>query len=148
MTLYMETTKIKTSRTIGQIQALLAESGCTKIMTEYEQGEVSTVTFCISINDEDRPFRLPCRWRSLFQVINGRRKRAREENVDYDRAQSKRVAWRQILRWVQAQMALVDTEMVTVIEVFMPYVLLKNNKTLYESIEGNNFKMLEDKSTK
>jgi hypothetical protein len=42
------------------------------------------------------------------------------------------VAWRQILRWVQAQMALVETKMVKVEEVFLPYIQGPGGQTVYE----------------
>ncbi|MDD4980682.1 MAG: hypothetical protein PHC54_05390 [Candidatus Omnitrophica bacterium] len=60
--------------------------------------------------------------------------------------QAKRVAWRQILRWVEAQMALVETNMVKIQEVFMPYIQMTiSGQTLYEKIEQKGFIALEDK---
>lgn len=63
--------------------------------------------------------------------------------------QAKRIAWRQILRWVEAQLALVETDMVKMQEVFMPYIQVNiKGQTLYEKLEESKFKMLEDKSGK
>ena len=59
--------------------------------------------------------------------------------------QAKRIAWRQILRWVEAQLALVETGMVKIQEVFIPYMLMDKGKTLYEKLEETQFKMLEHK---
>jgi len=55
------------------------------------------------------------------------------------------VAWRQILRWIEAQLALVDTEMVQIQEVFMPYLQMNTGQTLYEKLEETKFKMIEYK---
>lgn len=59
----------------------------------------------------------------------------KQKKSDEDKA--RRVAWRQIYRWVQAQLALVDTEMVKVEEVFFPYIQTKNGHTLYELHRSN-----------
>lgn len=142
MTLFMETTKIPPEQTVGQIQALLGRYGASAILMEYEGGAVSAVAFKYPVNGEQIPFRLPCRWHPIRDHFINRRK-----NNVYDdgqiasyEAQAKRVAWRQILRWIEAQMALVDTKMVSVQEVFMPYMQIgKRGETAYELMEKKNF---------
>ena len=59
--------------------------------------------------------------------------------------QARRVAWRQILRWVQAQMALIEVGMVDIKEVFMPYIMVSQEQTLYDQIKNKNFMMLSYK---
>ena len=142
-TLFMETTHIEASQTVSEIQALLGGSGASAILVEYEDGEVIAVSFRVRFNGQDIPFRLPCRWESILKILTSRRKRRPyKRSVE---AQAKRVAWRQILRWIQAQLALVDTEMVQIQEVFMPYLQMNTGKTLYEPLEDIKFKMLEHK---
>jgi hypothetical protein len=143
-TLFMETTQVDPSQTVGEIQRILGQYGASAIMTEYdEEREVSAVSFEIKLQDHRIPFRLPCRWGSIFEVLNARRKRRPyKRSVE---AQAKRVAWRQILRWVEAQLALVETDMVKMQEVFLPYILQKDDKTLYEYLEERNFKAIEYK---
>ena len=46
---------------------------------------------------------------------------------------SERTAWRIVKDWVEAQMALVETRMVTVPQVFLPYTLMRNGRTLSET---------------
>ena len=54
-----------------------------------------------------------------------------------DENQARRVAWRQIYRWIQSQLALIITGMVSPTEVFLPYMLLSEEKTVYDRyIEG------------
>lgn len=143
-TLFMETTKIEPEQTVAQIQRVLGQYGAAGVMTEYEKGEVVGVAFKIKIAGKDIPFRLPCRWEAIDKALMSRRKRLR--NTDEIAKQAKRIAWRQILRWVEAQMALVETDMVKIQEVFMPYVQVNlKGQTLYEKIEQEQFKMLEDK---
>lgn len=134
-TLFMQTTKIDPEKTVTEIQRILGENGANAVLCEYEHGEIAAVSFKVNVNGKDIPFRLPCRSDAIKTLMNTR-----------DDLQPKRVAWRQILRWIEAQMALVQTKMVKVEEVFLPYMQVGINQTLYQKISVSNFKMLEDKS--
>jgi hypothetical protein len=143
-TLYMETTHIAAEQTVTEIQRVLGIYGAAAIRTDYENKEVTSVSFLLKIGAQEIPFKLPCRWEPIFNHLQKKRIRRRKKEDD-DRAQSKRIAWRQILRWVEAQLALVDTEMVSMQEVFMPYIQIGKGKTLYEHLIETKFKMLEHK---
>ena len=143
-TLFMETTKIDPEQTVTQIQRILGQYGAGAVMTEYDKGEIVSVTFKVKIKDKDIPFRLPCRWEAIDKVLMSRRKRLK--NTDEIAHQAKRIAWRQVLRWVEAQMALIETDMVKIQEVFMPYIQVNiTGQTLYEKLAGKGFIALEDK---
>lgn len=45
--------------------------------------------------------------------------------------QAERTAWRCLKDWVEAQMALIEIGMVSIDQVFLPYVINKEGKTLY-----------------
>lgn len=144
-TLFMETTKIEPEQTVAEIQKVLGRYGAGAIMTEYDKGEVVGVCFKINVNGKDIPFRLPCRWQVIHQIFVSRRKKTTHRSDDAK--QAKRVAWRQILRWAEAQMALVETNMVKIQEVFMPYIQVSlEGLTLYEKLEQTKFKLLEDRT--
>ncbi len=143
-TLFMETTKIEPEQTVTQIQRVLGQYGVGAVMTEYKNGEVAALTFRIKIGEKDVSFWLPCRWEAIDRVLLSRRKRLKK--TDEIAKQAKRIAWRQILRWVEAQMALVETDMVKIQEVFMPYIQVNlQGQTLYQKIEETKFKLLEVK---
>ena len=144
-TLYMETTQIQTAQTVNEIQRILGLYGAATIRIDYDHGEVASVSFLIQMADQEIPFRLPCRWEIIFQHLQRKRKRDALKKKEEDQAQAKRVAWRQILRWVEAQFALVDTGMAQTVEVFMPYVLINTGLTIYEKFEKEKFKMIEHK---
>lgn len=135
-TLFMETTQIPASQTVSEVQSLLGEHGASAILTEYEQGEVVSVSFKFN----DVTFSLPCRWEAILKTLEAKRTRT-PSKVNLEQ-QAKRVAWRQILRWIQAQIALVETEMVDMQEVFLPYLQI-GEQTLYNKYQENNFKMIE-----
>lgn len=144
----METTMIDAAKTVSEIQATLGRYGASAILTEYEDGDVSAVSFQVKVNGQSVPFRLPCRWQSIFKFLVGEEFHP-VKHKDFIKSipQSKRVAWRQILRWVQAQLALTETDMVSIQEVFLPYLQTGVNQTLYQAVEqkGFKFKQLEHK---
>lgn len=141
--LFMETTLINAERTVAEIHEMLAAHGASTILNEYEMCKVSAVAFKIPLGGKDIPFRLPCRWRNLETALRqaGRRPKSGLEFEEWAR----RVAWRQVYRWVQAQFALIDTDMVKVQEVFLPYAQAPNGETFFERIESGGFLLLEQK---
>lgn len=143
MSLFMETTKIDAGKTVAEIQELLGAAGCSGVMTMYENNEVKSISFQIVFMNKNVAFCLPCRWEPIYNKLRLRLKRPREGQLEGLEAQAKRVAWRQILRWVQAQLALVETDMVKIQEVFLPYVQVDmKGRTLYQQVEENGFKAL------
>jgi len=140
--IFMETTKISTDQTVSQIQRILGFYKASAILIEYENSEVSSISFKIKIEKAEIPFRLPCRWKVIYDFMCRKHKRIRDYNCVEE--QSKRVAWRQILRWIEAQMAIVETGMVKVEEVFLPYMQVGINETLFEKIQAGKFKALTE----
>jgi hypothetical protein len=132
-TLFMETTNIAPEKTISEIESVLARYGATAISKEYVKGEIEALSFRVQVNGQEIQFRLPRRYKAIEQIFHDRTDRyASESQVDSRKSKARRVAWRQILRWVQAQMALVETKMVKVEEVFLPYIQGPGGQTVYE----------------
>lgn len=140
MTIFMETTRISAERTVGEIHQILMKHGATAILNEYEVQSVSAVSFKVPISGAEVAFRLPARWKELETVLRQSGKRPRYD--DTFETWSRRVAWRQILRWVEAQFALVETGMVKVQEVFLPYAQTASGETLYEQFEKKGLQQL------
>jgi hypothetical protein len=90
------------------------------------------------------PFAMPARTEPIFKIINGRRQSAFEQTkfAGRDREQAARVAWRQLLRWIQAQFAMIDAGMVASHEVFLPYLQNDDGKTVFQIFEATRFKEL------
>lgn len=140
MSIFMETTKISAEKTVGQLQGVLAKYGATQVLTEYAAGQVEAVSFKMMAGGAAVPFRLPCRWRALMAVMNKKRGMSASATFLEDRA--RRVAWRQILRWVEAQCALISTGMVAAEEVFLPYMQSVTGLTLFERFQVSGAAML------
>jgi hypothetical protein len=141
MALYMESTTIDESKTIGEITAALVGAGARAINTEYgPDRRIIAVRFVLNVNGCDAVFHLPAKTEPIFLLLQKQRapmNRSRKEKED--RAQSGRVAWRQILRWVQAQLALIETGMVEPAEPFSPYMVDNTGRTLYERVIETQF---------
>ena len=138
-TLYMETTKKEPEQTSAEIESLLSQYELTRFMKDYENGEVIGCYFTLKINGKDVPIRLPVRWQPIMQM-------AETGDTKYikpgDEQQAKRVAWRQVYRWIESQLALVDLEMVEIAEVFLPYMMINKKQTLFQHMSENGMKLL------
>lgn len=69
--------------------------------------------------------RLPANVEAVQEVL-------KRQKVKCDYEQAERVAWRIIKDWVEAQMAILESEMVTIDEVFMPYMIDSHGSTMYQ----------------
>lgn len=138
--LFMEYTEVPDTRSVAEIQDILARRGARAVMTEYDDaGMVAGVAFRLRIEGQEIPFRLPCRWQAVMKQLKASGKNPRKN--DTFEWWARRVAWRQILRWVEAQLALIETGQVKTEEVFMPYMSVGKG-TLYELIAQQKFMAL------
>ena len=60
-----------------------------------------------------------------------------KQKVKCDYEQAERVAWRIVKDWVEAQMAILESEMVKLDEIFLPYMVNDAGQTLYEAYVSN-----------
>jgi len=130
------TTKVPANRSIDEIQTTLVRHGATGVLYEYEQGtgRISALKFRLPVKGADVGFALPVNWR-LFQAVLKKDRVHRWDDEDY----VYRVAWRVIRDWVLSQMALYETQMVELPQVFLPFVTGSNGQTLYEQVSSGKF---------
>ena len=131
------TTIISASQTISEIQELLSGYGVSAMMTEFEGRQVSAVSFKMDVGGKQMGFRLPCHWRGVLEVFH-KQGITRVKHKDKDQEnQAIRTAWRIILNWIDAQLALVEVNMVTIPQVFLPYTIMGDGRTLAEHVDTN-----------
>lgn len=143
--LYMESTEIPAERTAVEIQAVLVKAGARQIMTEYGGGgRIVGLKWTMATPMGDRMFDMPARVDPIYQLLWKRAQAGNPWNLDKAklRAKAERVAWRQLLRWVQAQVAMIETGMVQAGEVFFPYMVAIEGKTVYSLFEARQLPML------
>lgn len=125
------TTKIDVHKTLGEIHGMLAQHGARKVMFDYDDaGKISAICFSIITPMGEQGVRLPANVEAAYKVLQ-------EQGVRCDREQAARVAWRIVKDWVDAQMAILETEMVNMDEVFLPYMLDRSGNTLYQLYQQN-----------
>lgn len=130
MPLLNYTTKIDVYTTIGQIQGNLVKHGARRILQEYDKnGFPNALCFEIETKFGLRGIQLPARVENVQRVLN-------QQKVKCDTAQAQRVAWRIVKDWVEAQMAILESEMVSMEEIFLPYMLVDNETTVYQKLES------------
>lgn len=131
MPLLNYTTKVNTYTTLGEIQAQLVKHGAKKIMQDYDdQGHITALTFLINTPSGPRGVRLPANVDAVHKVLT-------RQKIKCDREQAERVAWRIVKDWVEAQMAILESEMVQMDEIFLPYMVNNNGQTLFEAYRNN-----------
>lgn len=136
MPLLNYTTGIDAHKTISEIQAILAEQGAQAILAEYDDtGNIVALSFRIKMNDNLVAYKLPSDWRPVLTILERDRKVPRAKKT---KEQAIRVSWRILKDWIAAQMAIIETRMVTVDQVFLPYAIAKDGRTIYETIKTNN----------
>lgn len=138
------TTQITTTKSIAEIQAMLARAKATAMLTEFDgAGNVTALSFKVQTKFGLMPFRLPCDPRAVQAVLNQQvRDRKIPKRFLNDMDQARRVGWRIIKDWLEAQLAIVETEMVTIEQVFLPYAQTETGATLYEALQARQFNML------
>lgn len=130
------TTTVAVSRTIGQVHALLVEGGARQIMTGYSDvGVPIGVTFAIEVPGGSRGFKLPVQTDRVLAVM--KRDKATRNTKYATPEQAERIAWRIAKDWLEAQLAIVATEMVTFEQVMLPYMQSEDGRTLYELYVDN-----------
>ncbi len=134
------TTKVPVSRTIAQVQAKLVEHGARAVMMEYDdRGRITALAFKVNMPNGELPIRLPINAAATLRVLQ-RQATDREIPAGYAKDDhAYRVAWRNIFHWVSAQLALLETEMVRMEEIFLPYVITGSGQTIYQVMAEKHF---------
>lgn len=143
MALLNYSTTKNAEESISEIQKILSKHNVSAMTTEYEGRNVSSVAFRMEIQSKQLTFRMPCNWRAVQVVLSTYNENRRKINgrwqdkIKTDDETSIKVAWRVLKDWVEAQLALVEINMVTLPQVFLPFAVMKDGRTLAEHVEAN-----------
>ena len=130
------TTTIEVSKTLGEIVGKLASTGARSITTDYDPAtrQPTAIEFAIATKAGDAFYRLPINseaiWKTMVRDYNAGKKIPRRLVT---KEQAARVGWRIIKDWLEAQIALIETEMVSFDEVMLPYAIADQaGRTVYQ----------------
>lgn len=130
------TTDIPVNKTVSEIHLMLADHGAKRILFDYgADSKVTAISFTIETPTGEQAVRLPANVERVREVLRQQKNNPRNRNrsqIDDSQDQAERVAWRIVKDWLAAQLAILETEMVDVQQVFLPYFLNRQGQTLYE----------------
>ena len=130
------TTDVPVNKTVSEIHLLLADHGAKRILFEYGANSVVTaIIFSIDTPNGEQAVKLPANADRVREVLRQQKKNPKNRSrsqIDDSQEQAERVAWRIVKDWLAAQLAILETEMVDVQQVFLPYFADRTGRTLYE----------------
>lgn len=131
------TTKIPVSSTTAEIQKILTKAGAGAIMSEFDaQGNASSMSFRVDKDGVPIFFKLPV-------DVEGVTRALKRDRVYRDNDHARRVAWRILKDWIEAQMAIIYAGMAELPQVFLPYAQTSSGETVYERMQQSEFKLLQ-----
>lgn len=133
------TTTIDAFKTVSEIEYILMKHKAKSIMKNYDGESITGLSFLIDIGTQQIPVKLPVRIDECLTVLQREKKNSPRSNIKATRQQAERVAWRILKDWIEAQMALLDIEMVRFEEIFLPYIETQNGQTIYQQLEQKQF---------
>lgn len=133
------TTTIDAFKTVSEIEYILVKHKAKSVMKNYEGESITGLSFLIDTGTVQVPIRLPVKVDECLEVLKREKRNSSRSNIKATREQAERVAWRILKDWDEAQMALLDIEMVRLEEIFLPYIEMRNGQTIYEQLEKKQF---------
>ncbi len=127
------TTSIEATKTVTEIQKILALHGAKSILIDYgDDGQIEALSFRVITSQGEASIRLPIDPTAVFSVLEKQYGLGKIPRRFVNKPQAVRVAWRIVKDWVAAQMAILETEMVKMEQIFLPYIIGQDGRTLYE----------------
>lgn len=126
-------TEVDAQKTAAEIMQLLVGKRVSSINLDYSEGRIKAITFVANVADSMIPFRLQPNIEGVYR---------RPEIKAQGMQQAERVAWRIVLRWVEAQLAMVESNLAEIGQVFLPYAVQGNGETLWQYFQAKNTKLL------
>jgi hypothetical protein len=137
MPLLNYTTTIDPLKTAGEIEYILIKHGATAVMKSCAGGRVESLQFKIPTGSGELPIKLPINVGPVLEVLKQQKREC--SKVQATEEQAERVAWRILKDWVEAQMAILETQMVQLDQIFLPYIMANAKQTLYEVMKERQF---------
>lgn len=133
------TTTVDSFKTVSEIEYILMKHKAKSIMKNYDGETITGLSFLIDTGLQQIPVRLPVKVDECLKVLKKEKRENSRKQIKDTREQAERVAWRILKDWVEAQMALLDIEMVRFEEIFLPYIEVNNGQTIYERLRERQF---------
>lgn len=142
MALLNYSTEVPEDKSIVEIQAALRKAGARRVAVDYNaRDEPASVSFWLETPFGRREFRMPAPDQAkvlklLQQTFDDFKRRGkRTDHMTVSEEQARRVSWRIMKDWLEAQSAIVEVGAVTLDQVMTPYLVVDDTgTTLYRSL--------------
>ncbi len=145
MSLLNYTTTIAVEKTLGEVQVLLRQHKVRGIQMRYDaNGEVASLTFSLETAFGEHAYALPVNVDGVEQTLTTEKNAGRLNGLPWRvieskaalRAQASRVAWRILKEWLEAQLAIIQCQVVSLEQVLLPFQIANEaGETVYEVYE-------------
>lgn len=109
--------------------------GITAVTVDYDSShQPVAVSFLIEVYNRVVPNPCPTNWagvRAAMETDDAVQTRLKTDE------QARRVAWRIVKDWVEAQMAFIESGQASLAQLFLPHMVKDDGRTFYEEIESN-----------
>lgn len=137
------TTGVDAAKTVGEIATLLQKSGAIAILTEFDDdGEIRWISFRVKTAMGVVSYLLPCKTEPVLRILKQEYHQGKIGPRYVNEQQAKRVGWRIVKSWLEAQLAMVKTEMVGLDQIMLPFAQTKDGSTVYEKMIKSGFDAL------
>jgi hypothetical protein len=135
------TTKIDAWKSVNEIQKILSCNKVTHSSIKNEGSFPVALSFTIDLKGQPLNFLLPCNYEGVLRRLKSDKK---VPNSSKNSEQALRTAWRIIKDWVEAQMAIVDSEQANIEEIFLPYLIINTSGETLSSkmLKNDGLKLL------
>lgn len=138
------TSDVPVARTVSKIEEALAEFGASGIMKQYEDGQLRSLSFGVTLpNGRKVSIRLPADADAAFDVMMKEVKKPQRGTALRIREQAARTAWKLQQDWVEVQLSLIKMQKADFIQVFLSYVW-DGKTTFYDQLKAKNFLALPE----
>jgi hypothetical protein len=147
MTVRNYTTKIRTEKTMMEIETILIKFGAQGIYKEYNGNKINGLMFFLKKNNQKIPFKIPMnieKTRTIISKAVNEGKLPKKYLIEPLRSeQGERVAWRIIKDWIDSQLSLLEMQFAEATEILLPYAWdVNEQKTLYQKFNENTNKYI------
>lgn len=132
------TTKVPVAQTIAAVQSMLAEHGADAVAVMYENREPCGLSFKLTTPHGPRAFSLPVDTRAVQRLLVQQSEDGKFRSDGYRNTKmttpehAARVAWRVLKDWLEAQLAMIEAQLVAFDQVMLPFMHV-GELTVYES---------------
>lgn len=140
MPLLNYTTKIPWERSYAEVKALLIAHGAKGFMERVDDhGYITDMVFSLSTPDGEIPIKIPIDVESTLKILIKQYCNGEIGKQFTEPKRARNIAWRIIKDWLQAHIWLVETEMMKMEQILLPYMLVNKKQTLYEAMRDKHF---------